>query len=302
MNPGENSDGVLCAGETMALVTPTTADRLRTADLFHLDAAGAESNVAAHLAALGRSAAWFSRLGDDELGKRVAATIAKRGVDVSPVIFDTRAPTGVYFKDPGHRMFYYRGGSAASLLSAEDAELMKLDDVRILHVSGITAALSDSAAGFLSEAIGRARRAGVLISFDVNYRSLLWPSGEAGLPLRQLAERADLVFVGRDEAQALWGTKTPEAIRELFPNVASLVVKDGEQGATEFHRVETVFEPSEKVNVVEAIGAGDAFAGGYLAGVLAGKTTSECLREGHQRAALTLQTTTDFVHQMGSIL
>ena len=111
--------------------------------------------------------------------------------------------------------------------------------------------------------------------------------------LRDLARRADIVFVGRDEAETLWGTATPAAIRALLPEPAELVVKDGDVGATVFTGDAEVFVPAHRVDVVEAVGAGDAFAGGYLAARLAGASAAERLQSGHDRAALTLQTTAD---------
>ncbi|WP_150461031.1 sugar kinase [Nesterenkonia ebinurensis] len=300
MNKDWQNGTVLCAGETMALVTPASTQRLRQATLFHLDAAGAESNVAAHLAALGHRAVWFSRLGADELGRRVADTVSGRGVDVSAVCFDAAAPTGVYFKDPGHGVLYYRTASAASLLSAQDAVAMDLSSAAALHVSGITAALSGSAAEFLAQAMHTARERNVRISFDVNYRAPLWSPAAAAPSLKRLAEQADLVFVGRDEAETLWGTETADDVLELLPELPLLVVKDGSLGATEFSAGTSVFEPSEQVQVVEAVGAGDAFAAGYLSGLLSGKSPAQRLRAGHQRAALTLQTTTDFTDQNGA--
>lgn len=300
MRSDEKVRTVLCVGETMALVVPTTTERLRDASLFHVDAGGAESNVAAHLAALGEHATWFSRLGDDELGRRIVTMIGDRGVDVSSVVFDPEAPTGVYFKDPGHGVLYYRAASAASRLTTKDVDKISLDGVSVLHISGITAALSRSAAEFLYEVMKRARKSSVFISFDVNYRPPLSTPKEAAQQLRDFAEHADLVFVGRDEAHTLWATGTAQSIRDIFPTVPFLVVKDGAVGATEFSGGDKVFEPSKRVDVVEVVGAGDAFAGGYLAGLLAGESTAGRLRAGHRRAALTLQTTTDFTDQSGS--
>lgn len=279
------------------MVAPTTATRLVDAVDFRVDAGGAESNVAAHVAAHGHRAGWFSRLGDDPLGHRVARLLAARGVDVSAVGFDPEHPTGVYFKDPGHPVRYYRAGSAAAHLSAADADAVVLEGVRVVHVSGITAAISPSAAAFLDRVVDRARAAGLLVSFDVNHRAALWSTTEAATPLEALARRADVVFVGRDEAEALWGTPDAPAIRARFAGVAELVVKDGDIGATTFTAAETVFEPALRVDVVEAVGAGDAFAGGYLAKLLDGASLTERLRAGHARAALTLQTTGDSVDE-----
>ena len=288
---------LLAIGETMAMVAPVLPERLADADAFRLDAGGAESNVAAHVASAGHVARWFSRLGDDPLGHRIARQLAERRVDVSTVVFDPRHPTGVYFKDPGHGVRYYRAGSAASHLAPEDADAVALDDVAIVHVSGITAALSESAAGFLDRLVDRAHAAGATVSFDVNHRAALWDAATAAGPLEALARRADVVFVGRDEAETLWGTTDAASVRTLFPEVGELVVKDGDVGATTFTPDGDEFVPALRVEVVEAVGAGDAFAGGYLGALLDGAPLTERLRRGHARAALTLQTTSDSVDE-----
>lgn len=287
---------LLAVGETMAMLAPADGAGVVEATGFLVDAGGAESNVTAHAAALGMTARWWSRLGVDALGDRVLRQVAARGVDVSLVERDAAHPTGLYVKDPGRGVSYYRRGSAASCFSRADAENLALDDVDVLHVSGITAALSDTARDFLDVAIGRARDEGVTVSFDVNHRVALWSATEAAPVLRALAARADLVFVGRDEAEVLWGTPTDADVRALFPGVAELVVKDGDVGATVFTGEERVFIPSLPVEVLDAVGAGDAFAGGYLAARAAGATASDRLRSGHERAALTLRTYGDSLH------
>lgn len=288
---------LLAIGETMAMVAPVNAEPVVDAEVFLVDAGGAESNVAAHVAALGHRAVWFSRLGDDSLGRRVAGQLAARGIDVSHVEFDSEHPTGLYVKDPGNGVFYYRRGSAASMLSERDADLISFDGVDLLHVSGITAAISASASSFLSRAMTRAREHGVPVSFDVNHRATLWDAATAAPVLLELARRADIIFTGRDEAEGLWGTSTPDDVCALLPDVPELVVKDGSIGATAFVGGDAVFEPALVVEVVEAVGAGDAFAGGYLAEWLAGSPVSARLRTGHERAARTLQTTKDFADE-----
>ncbi len=290
-----SAPGVLLAvGETMAMVAPRSAEPVEHAEHFRVDAGGAESNVAAHAAALGAPAAWFSRLGDDALGRRVAARVAGRGVDVSRVLVDPAHPTGLYVKDPGAGVAYYRAGSAASHLDLSDADALSWRGVSMLHVSGITAALSGSAPAFLGRVVDRAREAGVPVSFDVNHRAALWSAAAAAEPLLALARRADVVFVGRDEAEVLWGVADAAAVRALLPGAPQLVVKDGAVGATLFAGDDTVFEPALVVDVVEPVGAGDAFAGGYLASLAAGEPPADRLRAGHCRAALTMGTTGDF--------
>ena len=288
---------LLAVGETMAMVTPLIRESVVDAATFRVDAGGAESNVAAHAAALGVSASWFSRLGDDALGRRIGRQLTERGVDVSSVVIDPLHPTGLYVKDPGNRVTYYRSTSAASHLSPADVALVPLDGADILHVSGITAAISISARDFLDALIEAARNAGITVSFDVNHRAVLWEPGQAAAVLDGLTRRADLVFVGRDEAETLWGTPLATDVRERFPDTTELVVKDAEHGATAFGPDGEVFEPSETVEVVDAVGAGDAFAGGYLAARLTGAPIRDRLRAGHTRAALTLRTTADFPHE-----
>ncbi|WP_243729039.1 sugar kinase [Nesterenkonia sphaerica] len=288
---------VLCAGETMALVTPRSVERLRSAEAFHLDVGGAESNVAAHLAALGRPARWFSRLGDDELGRRVADQVSARGVILDDVVFDPLRATGVYFKDPGHGVLYYRAGSAASALCGKDAEDIRLEGVGLVHLSGITPALSPTAVEFVDVLMTRSARAGLPVSFDVNHRPLLWQEGAAPGVLKSFAERADILLVGLDEAERLWNTSTAQDVRDVFPHVPVLVVKDGAIGASEFTAQGYFFQPAIPTDVVEIVGAGDAFAAGYLDRYLAGAAPADRLRAGHQRASLTLQTTKDFTSE-----
>ena len=291
---------LLAIGETIAMVAPVIAAPVADAEDFLLDAGGAESNVAAHVAALGHRSVWFSRLGADALGRRIARQLTARGVDVSRVVYDDTRRTGLYVKDPGKGVLYYRDGSAASALCELDADAVSFDGVDLLHVSGITAAISPSAAAFLTRVVDRAHAHGVRVSFDVNHRAPLWDAATAAPALLELARRADIVLVGRDEAETLWGTVEADDVRALLPEVAELVVKDGSVGATVYTETGAVFEPALVVEVVEAVGAGDAFAGGYLAGRLSGDSLADSLRAGHARAARTLQTTTDSIDEPAS--
>lgn len=290
----EDSPQLIAIGETMAVVAPARVEPLDTAEVFRVDAGGAESNVAAHAAALGLTTAWVSALGDDPLGRRIRTTVAGRGVDTRWVTTDPHAPTGVYFKDPGQTVYYYRTGSAASGMSPDTIAEVPLERAQIVHISGITAGLSDSCAGLLDAVISRLTGTGTRLSFDVNYRPTLWPVDRAAPRLLALAHRCDFVLVGRDEAETLWGTATARAIRDLLPDVPHLVIKDAEVGAHEFSSGDPVFVPAVRTQVVEPVGAGDAFAAGYLAGVIRGLPAAERLQAGHDRAVLALGSTGDF--------
>lgn len=284
---------VLCVGETMGMITSADASGLATATDVILDVGGAESNVAMHLASLGDAAAWASALGGDAVGERVLRRVASAGVDVSRVAVRAGERTGLYLKDPGRGAVYYRAGSAASKLSADDAAALDLDGVGIVHLSGITVALSDDCRAFVDELVLRAHERGALVSFDVNHRAALWPDLDtAARTLREYAEAADVVFVGLDEAQGLWQVETAADVRALLPG-GLLVVKDGADGATEFG-VDAVFVPTPPVaDIVEPVGAGDAFAAGWLHGFVTGMAAAERLGAGHARAAVTLRSPGD---------
>ncbi|GAA2181368.1 sugar kinase [Leucobacter tardus] len=285
---------VLCIGETMALVVPAAAEPVENATDFRLEVGGAESNVACHLAAAGHRAEWFSALGDDALGRRTLARVAEHGVATGRVRLHPHAPTGLYVKDPGAGVTYYRRGSAASLLSPEHLTGIDWGAVRILHLSGITPALSDSCRALVDAAIDAARAAGTTVSFDVNDRPALWPDrASAAEVIRDIANLADIVLVGRDEAEALWSAATAEEIRTLFPNTPHLIVKDADIEAVEFSAAGRCSVPALRVDVVESVGAGDAFAAGWLHGFLRDASPVDRIAHGHAFAARALSSTRD---------
>lgn len=298
---------LITLGETMVMLTPGRAQSLAEAAQLQVHVGGAESNAASHIAALGIDTAWVSAVGADVLGTRVRDSIAARGVDVRWVRTDPAAPTGVYFKDPGHGVLYYRAGSAASRLTADAVAEVPFEDAEIVHLSGITPALSAECAALVDAVIERVDASDALLSFDVNHRAALWAPGEAAPALLALARRADIVLVGLDEAETVWGCATVDDVRALLPEPARLIVKDGDVGATEFARDGAsrdgvpgatdakTFVPAIPTEVVEAVGAGDAFAAGYLAALLQDADADERLRAGHSRAHLVLLSTSDFV-------
>ncbi|MFC4082972.1 sugar kinase [Amycolatopsis samaneae] len=256
---------------------------------------GAESNVACHLPGLGVTSGWVSAVGDDPFGRAMVRDIAAAGVDVSGVAVDSARPTGLYLKESGAQgspVRYYRAGSAASAMGPEVLDRVDLTDVRVLHLSGITPALSDSCLE-LVRALLAAPRGGTRVSFDVNYRPALWAGRDVSV-LAELADSADIVLTGEDEAQKVWGTGDPDRLRALLPGPDTVVVKHSERGVTLAERgAEPVFSPALRVDVVEPVGAGDAFAAGFLAATLAGADPLTRLRRGHLQAAATLLTHDD---------
>ncbi|MDQ0763567.1 sugar kinase [Streptomyces canus] len=231
---------VVALGESMVTFLPTRAGRLADVPSFDRAIGGAESNVACGLAAAGHAVRWVSRVGSDGFGDHLLETVGGYGVDVSAVGRDSWRPTGVYFRTAGdratdaHEVAYYRAGSAASAMSVETVDLAAVRAARVLHLSGITAALSEGCLALLRAlmAPGESRP---LVSFDVNHRAGLWRDADGPRVLLELARGADIVFVGEDEAEEAWGISGgPSAIRAALPEPGVLVVKQGGVGATAF--------------------------------------------------------------------
>ncbi|QBJ95881.1 sugar kinase [Rhodococcus sp. ABRD24] len=287
---------VVCLGEALVLVCDEAADA--NPATAHLG--GAEANVAAGLAARGIPTSWVGRVGKDAYGDLIRSELGRRGVDVSAVESDPDRPTGYYRKrksvDPeGEHCTeseYHRAGSAASAMGPQFLDQgpvrRVLHRATVIHCSGITAALSESCAALMQRLVGERESSGALISFDVNWREQLWPHGDPGMVV-ELARLADIVFVGADEAVRVFGSEDPAALRRILPGPRMLVIKDGARGALAVDIAGRIdFVPALTVDVVEPIGAGDAFAAGFLAGMALGEEVGQCLRRGHIGAAATL--------------
>ncbi|MDR4534962.1 sugar kinase [Glutamicibacter sp. PS] len=290
---------VVCLGETMAMVTASEGTSLRHATQMNLSMGGAESNVALGLAAMGVAVRWISRVGADPFGHRICAELAEGGVDTSLVEVDSKRNTGLYVKVPATSeqpasVIYYRAGSAASAMSPDflraPERTAALSEARLIHISGITAGLSDDCAQMLRELLQAPRRA--RICFDVNWRAALWGERDKAL-LRELANLADIVMVGLDEAVPALGAHSEEEIRQILDRPSCIVVKNEDASAVALTTAGRYEVPSLQVEVVEPVGAGDSFAAGYLSGVLAGLDERAALRRGHLAAACTLTVRAD---------
>jgi 2-dehydro-3-deoxygluconokinase len=295
IGPGNAPDlvDVVALGESMVALVPSRPGRLADVPSFDRGIGGAESNVVCALAAAGHPARWVSRVGADGFGDHLVETVGSYGVDVGQVRRDPVRPTGVYFRTAGdragdaHEVAYYRAGSAASAMSADTVGLDAVRASRVLHLTGITAALSADCLGLLRDLTARTPGR-PLVSFDVNHRPRLWTDGNSPHVLLDLARGADLVFVGDDEAADVWGLDGPDAVRAALPGPEVLVVKQGERGATVFDRERVLHVPAPRVDVVAAVGAGDAFAAGFLSATLRGLPLRDRLRHGHLMAAAAL--------------
>ncbi|MFI2720741.1 sugar kinase [Streptomyces collinus] len=274
---------VVTLGETMGLLAATDVGHLPHISHMALGIGGAESNVAVALARLGTTVSWIGRLGADSVGDRVVRELTAEGIDVRAVR-DAEAPTGLMLKErlPGGavKVWYYRAHGAGARLAPADIDDSLIAGARLLHVTGITPALGESAAAAVSHAVEVARTAGVTVSVDVNYRSALWPPERAAPALRELVAQADVVFAGDDEAALVLGRGgAPEtlalALTDLGPT--SAVIKLGADGALARVDGETHLRAAVPVRVTDPVGAGDAFVGAYLGELVVGAGVQRCL-------------------------
>lgn len=282
---------VVTLGEAMLLLVADDGLPLQDTALFRRSIAGAESNVAIGLARLGHRTGWLGRVGDDPFGHGVLRTLRGEGVDVSRARMDPTAPTGVIVRDrhPDRpvQVAYYRTGSAGSRLDPSDVEPAWLTNARILHITGITAALSDSAARALNKAVTLAAEAGLTISFDPNIRYKLAPADRWEHLLRPLAARSHIVLASLAEALLISGRNEVAAAGEWFLEQGAhcVVIKEGRHGAWAADATSQHHCPTASITAVDPIGAGDAFAAGFLSARLRGLSLDHALREASAVAA-----------------
>lgn len=267
---------VLTFGESMVVFSPNINGPLRHVHSFSKSLGGAESNVATALAKLNHSAGWFSKVSDDEFGRFVISSIKAEGVDTSRVIIDKERPTGLLFKERYQRsnpnVYYYRKNSAASSLSPEDIDEEYIKQAKILHITGITPALSESCRRAVYRAIEIAKENKILVSFDPNIRLKLWTVDEARKILVDIASKADIVMPGLDEAELLLGLTNKDDVADFFLNKEAKIVavKLGSEGCYIKDKKEGVKVAGYNVSdlIQDTAGAGDGFVAGFLAGYL----------------------------------
>lgn len=280
----------ICLGEAMIMLAGGPGP-LADVEVFRRSVGGAECNVAGGLAALGVPTGWISRLGDDGFGQHVLRDLQARGVDVGGVELDPYRPTALYVKesdDGRSRMHYYRTGSAAAAMAPGFLDRLevreRLAQAKLVHTTGITAAISASSSDMLERLATEPRE--FLLSVDLNWRPVLWRERDPE-PLWRLLNAADIVLIGADEAEVFAGTGDADELYERL-GAKTLVVKDDANTAILLEPDGRTEVPALSVDVVETVGAGDAFAAGFLAATLQGLPAVQRLRLGHLTAAAVL--------------
>ncbi|MBD3895606.1 sugar kinase [Halomonas sp. ML-15] len=292
--PNQHAPEILTFGEAMTMFVAETPGPLADVEHFQRRIAGADTNVAIGLARLGFHVAWLSRVGADGFGEFIRQTLEREGLDCRYLTADPAHPTGLLFKeraaggqDP--KVSYFRRGSAASQLSCADADHLDLSALKHLHATGIPPALSASARELSLHLLQQARAAGASISFDPNLRPSLWRSEEEMRDtLNQLASLADWVLPGLAEGRLLSGRDSPEAIADFYleRGAKAVVIKLGPEGGyyrgTLGGREESFSVPGFPVtDVVDTVGAGDAFAVGVISALLDGDHPRQAIQRGN---------------------
>ncbi len=314
---------VVTWGESMLRLSPPAGASLENAHSLEVWVGGTESNMAAALARLGGRTGWVSRLPDNALGRRIASEIARHGVDTSRVIWagggragEERA--GLNFIEAGaeprpNLVLYDRAGSAIARLAPGELDFAYLASAKLLHLTGITPALSPACREAWLTSAKKARAAGSRVALDINYRAKLWTPQQARAALEEIFPHVDLVLGALRDVQLLFDTQqvgkagegprdsgeaprdAAEGLRdaaETAENFAAayglplVVLTLAEEGALAWDGANQTRHPIFPTQVVDRIGAGDAFAAGFYFGWLSEGDIAQGLRCGNALAAL----------------
>ena len=276
---------VIAVGETMVYFLAESYGSLRYSERFQRYVGGTESNTLVSLAKFGFSTGWISRLGSDEFGYTIRDFVRGHGVDVSQVVFDEEAPTGVFFVEKNAndetKSFYYRSGSAACRMNLRQIDMDYFTSYRVLHTTGITPILSPACREMTETLFQTARDRGMKVSFDPNLRLRMASIEQFRSVVLPLLPLTDVFLPNDKELCLLMDTDVlEEAVdRALEMGVGTLVLKLGDRGCMLMRGSVKIEEPVFPVKqTVSSMAAGDAFNAGYLAGMLKGFTDVDCLK------------------------
>lgn len=294
---------VVTLGETMLRLSPVNVSTLEETQQFQVDVAGAESNVAVGLARMGLKVGWVSKLVDNSIGRLIAKRIQWHGVDVSHIVWSQNGRNGVYYLEPGveprsTRLIYDRTDSAFTTLRFEEIDWEYVKMARLVHLSGITPALGEDIDRLTHQIIDLVRESGTLISFDVNYRSKLWPPAMARKILTPIVEKIDVLICSLNDAATVFDFRSADAeevakgLQQEYHN-QMVVLTMADKGAVAFDGKNTWYQDAYPAGSVDRIGRGDSFSAGFLYGYLKdGAPTG--LKYGNAMAALNQTLKGDF--------
>lgn len=299
MNQKLNHPEVVTFGESMALFMPDSARGIEYASRLEMSFGGAESNVSIGLARLGHGVGWFGWLGQDPLGRMILKKIRGEGVDVSEAVLTPESTTGLMLREQvsgKSSVYYHRKCSAASRMTPADLPVSYIARAKLLHVTGITAAISRSGYETLTAAIDIARDNGVKIFFDPNLRLKLWSLDEAREALLALAQKADYFVPGMDELKLLYSTDDFRIISENLRRLPGISIVKGGCNETLLVRNDSIVSVPyyKSESVVDTVGAGDGFCAGLIAGILRGYKVENAIRLGNLVGSFVVQSVGDW--------
>jgi 2-dehydro-3-deoxygluconokinase len=300
---GEPRFDVTTFGEMMLRLSVPAGERLEAATSLDLHPAGAEANVATLLARLDRQTRWVGALPQNPLGRLCANHLRSAGVDLSGILWSDGGRLGTYYVEFGEpprgiQVTYDRTGSAIALLQPDQIDWDSLLDSRLLHLTGITPALSDSCLEITRQALASARQHGVPVSFDVNYRQKLWSETNARATLLPMIQEVELLFCSRNDARRVFGcdgsaNDIANSMCDLT-HAKNVVITLADEGAVLWNGDELHHEPACPTRILDRLGAGDALAAGVIDGWLDG-SPGLGLKHGVILAALALGQAGDMV-------
>lgn len=286
---------VVTFGESLGLFVPSSDHQaLEYTSQVKMSFGGAESNVAIGLARLGVSVGWCGRLGNDSFGRQIYRTLRSEGVDVSNAILVDDEQTGLMFREQSYgrlSVFYYRKESAMTRISTEEIDEQYIKQAKIIHLTGITPMLSTSSRQTVLQVLEIAKQNNVRVTFDPNIRLKLWSIEDIRNVFFEILPYVDYLISGFDEAKLLFSIDDESAMIEhvkslTIPTVIkgieneNWLLTDGKVYRFPFYHVD---------QVVDEVGAGDAFAAGFIAGLCKGETIEDCMRIGAITGALSIQ-------------
>lgn len=283
---GVRTPGLVTIGETLGLLSSPTPGPFVHQRALELSIGGAESNVAVGVCRLGLPATWISALGDDPFGALIRRELAAEGVRVIARENNCLA-TGLMVKNRRSAdrtdVLYYRTNSAAAALQVDDVPDHVIEEAQLIHLSGITPALSQSCGEVVRHVAAIAARCDIPLSVDVNYRRRLWSPQDAVAALTPIIEQAHLVFASLDEAHLFTDAGDADrTARELAARSAGVaVIKLGDQGAMAYADGSAVHGPAVPITPIDTVGAGDAFVAGYLSEFMRGASVEDSLALGN---------------------
>ena len=294
---------VTSLGEMLLRLSVPSGERLEAATHFDVYPAGTEANVVSLLARLERETYWTGALPQNSLGRFAASALRTAGVDTDGILWNEGGRMGTYYVEfgappRGIQVTYDRAYSCMAQLKPDEIDWDSLLETRLLHLTGITPALSPSCREIVESALGQAKQRNVPVSFDINYRQKLWSKVDAQKTLTPMIQQVELLFCSARDATHLFDCKgTMQEIAQGMLEISHakyIVITFGEEGAIFWDGKEYLHEPSRSTQIIDRLGAGDALAAGVIHGWLDGDMKAG-LRYGVTLAALALSQFGDMV-------